>query len=452
VSDKPGEPRDLVIGIDLGTSCSKVVLRDAATRDAFAVPFGKLAHEGHPYLLPSLVRVARNGSLSLTSGDFLADHVKLRLVRAPDGVVLRDTKRASEISGRELAAGYIALVLRLVREWFLDTHDARYRNVSLRWHLNLGMPSKDSDDEAQKREFEWVGTAAWLASVAAGELGVGSVKGAMKEARTFLDAGRRWPLVPEAQQDARLWEVCILPEVIAEVVGYAQSDLKRHGTHLLVDVGAATLDVATFILHEAEGEDRYGILTTAVEYLGAYALHGKRCSAVAKAVEDHIQKQIQSVDGIAPLPESDSYRVPVQSVIEAVDEQVKNQCLQAVFRVVDDTRKNRDPKPFLRREFSLPVITCGGGSRMDLYSAAVRGVRKYLALIKGLDEIQLPFPKQLLADGLTRDEYHRLAVAYGLSFLSVEIGSITPAHAIEDIPPDHNRQNWSDSFIGKDLM
>lgn len=73
----------------------------------------------------------------------------------------------------------------------------------------------------------------------------------------------------------------VVPEVAAQAVGYARSTLRDPGLHLLVDVGATTLDICGFILHQAEGRDRYELLTTTVERLGALELHRERLGALS---------------------------------------------------------------------------------------------------------------------------------------------------------------------------
>ena len=45
----------------------------------------------------------------------------------------------------------------------------------------------------------------------------------------------------------------------------------------------------------------------------------------------------------------------------------------------------------------------------------------------------LPMPQGLAAEGLDPRQYHRLAVAYGLSFFFDDIGRIVPPSKIEDI-------------------
>ena len=44
----------------------------------------------------------------------------------------------------------------------------------------------------------------------------------------------------------------VLPEVAAATAGYALSTLRQEGVHLMVDVGASTVDVCGFLLYGQE--------------------------------------------------------------------------------------------------------------------------------------------------------------------------------------------------------
>lgn len=76
-------------------------------------------------------------------------------------------------------------------------------------------------------------------------------------------------------------DINVIPEVAAELVGYARSSLRETGLHVLIDLGARTLDIASFILHNRDGDDRYSILTADLEELGATLCDYHRFKALA---------------------------------------------------------------------------------------------------------------------------------------------------------------------------
>ena len=56
---------ELVIGLDFGTSCTKVIIQDVATRTAYAVPFATESDPTGTYLLPTIVSLDDQGNFSL---------------------------------------------------------------------------------------------------------------------------------------------------------------------------------------------------------------------------------------------------------------------------------------------------------------------------------------------------------------------------------------------------
>jgi len=63
----------------------------------------------------------------------------------------------------------------------------------------------------------------------------------------------------------------------------------------------------------------------------------------------------------------------------------------------------------------------------------------------------IPQPENLYVDGLGQAEYHRIAVAYGLSIPEYDLGKIISPTEIDDLPPP-DRIDYSDRFISKDQM
>jgi hypothetical protein len=62
-------PKDIVIGFDFGTSCTKVVLQDPPSRTAYAVPFGEHGNPDNPFLLSSKLGLTSDGKCRLARFD-----------------------------------------------------------------------------------------------------------------------------------------------------------------------------------------------------------------------------------------------------------------------------------------------------------------------------------------------------------------------------------------------
>lgn len=83
----------------------------------------------------------------------------------------------------------------------------------------------------------------------------------------------------------------------------------------------------------------------------------------------------------------------------------------------------------------MPVFMCGGGSEIALYKRATQKVGQDYDFIKQLDFLPLPKPEGLNAAFVPEEEYHRIAVAYGLSFDYDDIGRTIPPDEVPDIEP-----------------
>src|ERR1700728_4370203 len=136
--------RDIVIGLDFGTSSTKVVIQDPETRDAWAVPFEGSGLLENSYLLPSRISIDKDGFGSFGDDKSIAE-LKIRLMTAPDEPIEDTRSQESPPTASQLCVLYLALVLQQVRGWFLRTKGDAYRTFQLVWQLNIGIPSNALD-------------------------------------------------------------------------------------------------------------------------------------------------------------------------------------------------------------------------------------------------------------------------------------------------------------------
>lgn len=121
----------------------------------------------------------------------------------------------------------------------------------------------------------------------------------------------------------------------------------------------------------------------------------------------------------------------------AIDDEFIHQLRRVVKDVVVATRQHRDPTS-KHWKVGLPVFLCGGGSQLDVYIDAIQACSATLTEtlhIAGLVLKNIPKPEGLETPDLLAENYHRLAVAYGLSQTADDIGRVIPPSQIESIPP-----------------
>lgn len=426
---------DVVIGLDFGTSCSKVVIRTPFIGGgvAYSVPLVEAASGEYAFLCPTLL-VKAGPDLALVTGGpcALSDTVevsKLELMRAdPDPDVIARTGL------------YLALLIKKARSWFLATHGGTLQQRAPRWSLNVGVPSRSLTNEPFHENFRRAGRVAW-------QLADGPHL-SMASARETLN-GLSLEAMPEP--------VDIVPEVIAEVMGYSLSQIRRPGLHLLVDVGAGTVDICGFLLHSRHDEDLYPILRSYVGPFGVHMLHRHRL----KFCEAHNLSAGPDLDPSDPgstipstLAEIIAQHVPLVPAAEAHERLFLDEIRKELIRLIGEIRKRRDP--YSRAwEDGVPIFLAGGGGRHAFY----------LRLLMEADEVaqsywdigrfkvtMLPIPAELDWGRRSAEEFSRLAVAYGLGFTKDERGEIRPENDVGDVTRIRRGSDQDERYIGKEMV
>ena len=340
------------------------------------------------------------------------------------------------------ATAYLALVLRYVRRWFIVNKRRIFGEFTLRWSFNLGLPAAIDDDAMLREAFETSGKAAWLVSRRSGPITIDAVQDAINDINcTRCEADCAFDLIPE---------------VIAQVLGYAKSTSRNEGLHLLVDVGASTLDVCSFNLYEREGDDHFPVLTADIDLLGAKSLHRARIegTGAVNPVDESDPGSIVPDDIEAYAPLGLQAGQEIRDKIVAAEKSFMDQCEKLLCRTIGDLRRTRYPNSPCWLE-KLPVFICGGARDIQMYKKTMSKVHywlrdKYIPSSDGIGRIELPKPESLEAD-IDDESYHRLAVAWGLSHESFNIGEYTRPDDIGDIPPPES-SSWRNAYISKDMV
>lgn len=445
---------DLVVGLDFGTSCTKIVVRDPYRhRRGFAVPFGSVAHPSSHYLLPSVLWIDGDGEASLAKvggGLYLRD-IKHHLMRNEPVAVIGDGAGDQSFDPREVAVAFLALALQECRRWFIDTHKITYGNYTLDWQVNLGLPSADFADEKLCHDYLRIAAAAWRLSLCRGPISLRDAEKVYVEVAVEADedegsVGGYVDCGDDCSATIRL-----IPEVAAEVVGYARSHMREEGLHVLMDIGATTLDVCSFILHEKDDDDCYELLTADVRELGAMVLHRGRVAVVSEHLPEHGQAMWDNCDPVVPIPSSpdrylpsglpDPQRRELLQTLRDGDAQYRKEVKQALWQTLVDLKVRRDPNS-RRWQDQLPVFIAGGASRMPFYRGVMdvvsEEVQGMYSSCGGIRQLSLARPEDLEAD-ISDAAFHRLAVAWGLSYPETDIGAVTRPCEIDDIARPQER-------------
>jgi hypothetical protein len=205
----------------------------------------------------------------------------------------------------------------------------------------------------------------------------------------------------------------------------------------MTDIGASTLDISTFILGERSGDSQLSFLENSVTRQGVYFLHRHRVESIAALVS----ARCNPLDQMSPVPASPADLLPKPSDVEGVDAIFGKRVSEGIAKLVMRTKSSRAPKEPQFRAPSpapLPVFICGGGSKMMFYQDLIIGVEKNLhaAGVANLGTfVASPMvkPAEFVAAGMPLLDYHRLAVAHGLSFPWLDMPRVIGPTEIEDI-------------------
>jgi len=402
-------PCDVIIGLDLGTACTKVVIRtpDHFGNACFVVPFGKFGHTTNEYLLPTHLSLTSNHytlPASGSSGDY--SDLKMRLIESLSSF--------DESDAIDNSIAYLALVFRYVRTWFLREKRDAYGDFKLIWQVNIGIPSATAECDDLCQLYQKTVYTAWRFSLHDG----GITYPGLLSFRELLH-------LDDSLESQEL--ISVFPEVAAEVAGYTQSDLRQEGLHLLVDIGAGTMDVCGFNVYRHNGNNLLPLFATSVERQGVCMLHEKRRSAMEICIR-HTFTQIMPEPATPLTDDSTSYipdRKQCEKELDTAETNFFRSCTAQVYGVVHQLRTFMDPRSN-RWDSYLPVFLCGGGSIMPQYRGIIDELSDWLRSNVGACQarlLELPHPSQLQGK-IKPNEYHRFAVAWGLSYRSFDIDQV----------------------------
>lgn len=445
---------DLVIGLDFGTSCLKTIVREPDRKRAWAVPFTNSSTM--PYLLPTEVYLD-NGQYVLQPKGKKHTGLKMPLIE-------------SSLSGGHLphVVAYLALVIRHIRGWMFENHASLLHGAELFWKIQLGLPAANYEDEKKVAIFEQL-------LLTAANLSVSSEKGIteklvkqcivkiQRELSAFKQSGdNNWP--EDKCPVNPLYDIDLYPELAAQAHGYVSSGHwdSDKPMFFLVDIGGGTVDASIFnVTTSKDGKFSYHFLRSVVEPLGSVRLHNERlnwlqhCIAKRGLESGHLESQISEIaanlSAMSIIPSSvQDYAGNVSWGDKTIDDAFYSAYGTQLFSDVLQTTRQFHTNYYDINWKKLNYLLCGGGSKNALY-------QKFLELMKKgghsykLHEIKQKKPGDLIAPLLTDENYHRLTVAYGLSYR--DLGQVVTPNNVEDLYLQSSRltqSTYRDNMVSKD--
>ena len=412
-----GKELNINLGIDFGTSCTKVIARFPYEPDepTIAIPAPPPCRVPNaPHLWRTILWLKENGTTYMwpVSDTTVLDTLKQDLVIGKQTIKQFGGHVDSFMNHEQAAVAYLTYVIRYVRGWLQVHQEQSFRDCSPVWRINIGMPTEKFDEPKIAESYRRVAAASLLLADLGLPIAADSTELVLQE-REIVRAGQT---IQAAEESG----IAVVPEAAAEMTSFAKSERRAEGLYMLIDVGALTLDVSTFNLHSnlQEGKEAiYSFMAAKVRPLG---------------VESYYWFHKQG-----------------KSKIDFID-----QCNYTLKRVVNITRQFRDPdsKRWKAGE-SVPIFLVGGGAKHDLHRSIVDNLDPWMKRSfpnDGISIVPLNFPNTLDNAGFKIDNA-RMGVAWGLSFNFNEIGEIHSVSETEDLERKTAKSS-RDKYIGKEQM
>jgi len=403
---EPGR-KPLIIGLDFGAAFSKVVIGDKRVK--YAVPFTGFAHADNQYLLPSLLNIDDNQQCHLTSADAadsMAENLKFPLLN----------NTYSEEDLLRLAA-YLALVFRASTGWLLQRYKKRYGRSKLAWSVNAGLPLDSASDSKLSGVYKDVLHTAWIISVLPGPITLNRVRQYMEAKESVFDA---FPALYRSKIIKKN-SINIITGCRAQICGYVHSKNCSDDLHMLIDVGASTVNIATFMvenIRDASRENTCTLYDCAVEPVGVHYLLKRRY--------ENLQLPENEINLFKDIPDNQAFsqaRGLTEKDIKFADTLYSGDVARLINKIMDKTKSRYCPDS-KSWQSGVQTFVYGGGAHLEILQNVIHRLENKAPPHK-IVSIKLDAPDDLMVENLPADSYDRLSMAYGLSFAAEEIAQVS---------------------------
>lgn len=390
----PDLENGFIVGFDFGTSSLKLALRQPYRAGENVVVMQvptELRSGGHAYLWQTALwfdPAARSFSLFPKPGLEVLEGFKTGIIGGQGDQRVRPD---IGITRSETAIAFVALQVAHFLGWYAEERPLKETGGDRFLSINIGIPVAAQDDKKAYTTFRRIVAAAQKLVAKADRLTLSMVREAHRDASDALPSG---------------WE--IIPELAAAIAGYAADPTSQSGSHVLIDVGASTLDIVAFNL-----------------------LRGKRIAVISADVE---------LLGSASLAVVCNNNISEGDFRSACDQQ-----FSGVFgEACKQSRGSNGFSPVLRSR-DVQLITTGGGCASPLHAQFID--HKNIPAVLGSLAVVRPQPPASCTSG--DSDRSRLLLAYGLTRDVQELLELKLPSQVPDIIFRHAS---APTYVSKDMM
>jgi hypothetical protein len=401
------------LGVDFGTSFTKVCFRDTGTEESFVVSFD--AETMDDALLSSVVAVDKKGKLYAADeaprGAARISYLKMRLAGVPIGdslPTISGVELASDEATRALASWFLAKVLVRSREWITVNASDRLKNRTVVWSANVGVPVEHYDSPVIET-FRQVLGVAWL-WVADDSLPI-----------DITDAVSAYKhCVVRLKQE--IADFHAIPEIAAAVQSFVMSREAVPGIYVYFDIGGGTVDGVAFKFLNSNGERRVNFYSGKVSPLGISALASALGADNLPQIEERTLERIVRGGDTSVLGRLEhQLRQLVGYVVMKAKQTDGRNWQEDAVQSLDTVRKSIASLGGYDRAKMKPLVVFlgGGGAPSSWYRNAIASTydrfQHYNAGIPPYHLLEVSAPADLEMTGLASSDFRRFAISYGLS-------------------------------------
>jgi len=386
------------LGIDFGTSYTKVCFRHLETEESGFLP---LLENNSLGFVESSVKIQQNRIYTPLDDEWYSISGNFEYIPYLKMSFLDNVKEENENYPEKietLVVFFLAALLQHIRKKFIIQEEERIYNKHIRWSSSVGLPVSYYDNDCLKY-FKKLVKSAWMLSEFENLPNDLHTLGNIIKQINYYNCKKHLPCI-------------IVPELIASVFPFVYSQAAVNNLYVYIDIGGGTLDAAAFVLTEnSDHEKQINLLDAEIKELGVEKLieaysqvicekNGIKCrlyNYLIKYFLFHYSKKYHDTIGF------DSKKSK-----EAIKRHIAT-CLVC--------SKKKDDYHWHEKMDELNIFLAGGGSRSQFYKKAIENVysRVKSTGIKRFRFRELQEPTDLVLRRSNKSLFIRLSLAYGLS-------------------------------------
>ncbi|MGI0479457.1 hypothetical protein ACN4EE_01570 [Geminocystis sp. CENA526] len=465
----------LNLGIDFGTSFTKVCVRDIDRENSWIVNFAEDKKQVNDALLPTKILIKNDGNLLTgltlsewktvnTNEGILVDFVKMRLANIDlsqeektysfdqlPHYKKNDLNTPEQIEN--LCTFYLSCIIIKAKNWVLKNNSDLVKNLDINWSVNVGVPVKYFDSLAINRFKKVIRLALLLTENHPNNFQ--ELCQRMKENRqklTELSMNKADNEIPIAG--------FAVPEIKGAIYSYTISRQAKDGIYIFFDIGSGTTEGVSFRFYREDDIPKIEFYSGEVEAIGINALAKKiinNTDLEESKIVSYLQRKdvlfLQYIDKysrkISRSPNTGEIVVYKKSNVTITAENIKSKlkqisndkeklCLYSILTMyfirkmvakVIVSCKKKNPEYFeakVEHNQNLTVFIGGGGQPSYYYQDTIKST--HIAFNQERFDIppyklkNVPYPGGGLTEtedfsmsGISPKYFHRFAIAYGLS-------------------------------------